>query len=216
MMLVEDIMKKDVITVDSNDSLRLTLLKVHQNRIRHIPIVEQGKLVGIISDRDIRDACPSIISASHPDDEKVMTTPVSTIMRRDVITAHPLDFIEEAALALYENHIGCLPVVVDDTLVGILTETDILHTLVELMGVHYPSSHIEVEVDDRTGLLADVAQLFKETNCNVTSVLVFPGQHTGKKNLAFRVQTIDPRKVVSKIEEAGYRVVWPRESEGVL
>lgn len=215
-MLVEDIMKRDVVTVELTDSIRLALLKVHQYRIRHLPVISQGKLVGIISDRDVRDACPSIIGIPREDDEHVLNTPVSSIMRKDVICAHPLDFVEEAALALYDNRIGCLPVVVDDELKGIITETDILHTLVELMGVHYPSSHIEVEVDDRTGLLADVAEIFKEANCNVTSVLVMPGKHLGKKNLVFRVQTIDPRHLVSKIEEAGYRIVWPRESEGLV
>ncbi|WCK55770.1 acetoin utilization AcuB family protein [Aneurinibacillus sp. Ricciae_BoGa-3] len=213
-MLVENIMKRDIITVSPTDSIRLCLLKVDQNRIRHLPVVEKGRLVGILSDRDVRDACPSLIGESHEDDNQVMSTPISVIMRKDVITCHPLDFVEEAALAMYDNHIGCLPVVAGDELKGIVTETDILHTLVELMGVHYPSSHIEVEVDDRPGLLADITQLFKEANCNVTSVLVFPGRHSGNKNLVFRVQTIDPRKIVSKIEEAGYRVVWPSELEG--
>ncbi|MBN6188228.1 CBS domain-containing protein [Aneurinibacillus sp. BA2021] len=215
-MLVEDIMKRDVVTVEPADSIRLALLKVHQYRIRHLPVVSCGKLVGIISDRDVRDACPSIISESCQEDDKILNTPVSSIMRKDVITIHPLDFVEEAALALADHHIGCLPVVVDDELKGIITETDILQTLVELMGVQYPSSHIEVEVDDRTGLLADVAAIFKEANCNVTSVLVLPGKHPGKKNLVFRVQSIDPRHVIAKIEEAGYRIVWPRESEGLV
>jgi acetoin utilization protein AcuB len=213
-MLVENIMKRDIITVSPTDSIRLCLLKVDYNRIRHLPVVENGKLIGILSDRDVRGAWPSLIGEGHEDDHQVMNTPVSAIMRRDIITCHPLDFIEEAALAMYDNHIGCLPVVVGDELKGILTETDILHTLVELMGVHYPSSHIEVEVADRAGLLAEITQLFKEENCNVTSVLVFPGRHVGTKNLVFRVQTIDPRKIVSKIEEAGYRVVWPSELEG--
>ncbi|MED0679352.1 acetoin utilization AcuB family protein [Aneurinibacillus thermoaerophilus] len=215
-MLVEDIMRRSLITIEPEDSIRLALLKIHQHRIRHLPVVSEGKLVGIISDRDMRDACPSIISTPHNEDEKILDTPVSSIMRKNVITAHPLDFVEEAALALYDNCIGCLPVVVNGELKGMITETDILYTLIELMGVHHPSSHIELEVEDKAGLLADVAQIFKEVNCNVTSVLVFPGKQPGKKNLVFRVQTIDPRNIVSKIEKAGYRMIWPRESEGLL
>jgi acetoin utilization protein AcuB len=211
-MLVEDIMKRDVITVEPTDTIRTVLLKVQQCRIRHIPVVENGQLVGIISDRDVRDACPSILGQPHEDDESIYCMPVSNIMRKDVITASPLDFVEEAAYVLYENGIGCLPVVsCEDKLIGIITETDILHTLVELMGVNFPSSHIEVEVDDRIGLLADISQLFKIAKCNVSSVLVFPGKKHPKKNLVFRVQTIDPRKVVSLIKEAGYHVVWPKD-----
>jgi acetoin utilization protein AcuB len=212
-MLVEDIMTRDVITVEPTDTIRSALLKVQQCRIRHIPVVENGKLVGIISDRDVRDACPSILSEPHEDDEDIFQAPVSCIMRKDVITASPLDFVEEAAYVLYENGIGCLPVVSgeENKLVGIITKTDILYTLVELMGVNFPSSRIEVEVDDRIGTLTDVTQLFKLAKCNVSSVLVFPGKKPAKKNLVFRIQTIDPRKIVSMIKGAGYHVVWPKD-----
>lgn len=212
-MLVEDIMRRNVVTVEPNDTIRLALLKIQQFRIRHIPVIDEGILVGILSDRDIRDACPSILGTPHEEDENILCTPVVDIMRKDVITADPLDFVEEAAYVLYENAIGCLPVVSGEKnqLVGIITETDILHTLVELMGVNFPSSHIEVEVDDRIGLLSEVTQIFKESKCNVSSVLVFPGRKPTKKNLVFRVQTIDPRRVVEKINAAGFKVIWPKD-----
>lgn len=213
-MLVENIMNRNVITVEPSDTIHIALLKVQQYRIRHLPVVQDGQLIGIISDRDVRDACPSILGTPHKEDEDILCSPISNIMRKDVITADPLDFVEEAALILYENNIGCLPVVSGDKnqLIGIITEKDILNTLVELMGVNFPSSHIEVEVDDQIGLLADVSQFFKAAKCNVSSVLVFPEkQHSTKKNLVFRVQTIDPRKVVQLIKEAGYHVIWPKD-----
>ena len=121
--------------------------------------------------------------------------------------------MEEAAYVLYQNKIGCLPVVDCDELKGILTETDILYTLVELMGVHIPSSHVEVEVDDQLGMLADVTAVFKENKSNVNSVLVFPGRRYGKKNIVFRVQNFDTRKLTKSLTENGYRVVWPKEPE---
>ncbi|WP_134704271.1 acetoin utilization AcuB family protein [Ammoniphilus sp. YIM 78166] len=209
-MLIEDIMNRNVITVKPSDSLRLAMLVAAQHRIRHLPVVDEtNKLVGILSDRDLRDACPSKFDSTANND--IYNRPVSEIMHRDVITAHPLDFVEEAAFCLYENKIGCLPVVDQDILLGIITETDILHTLVELMGVQYPSSHVEVEVNDQPGMLADVSAVFKGIGTNVTSVLVFPGRHHGKKNLVFRVQTIDTRKVKNALESAGYHVIWPKE-----
>lgn len=209
-MLIEDIMNRNVITVKPSDSLRLAMLVAAQHRIRHLPVIDETtKLVGILSDRDLRDACPSKFDST--DNDNIYNRPVSDIMHRDVITAHPLDFVEEAAFCLYENKIGCLPVVDQDILLGIITETDILHTLVELMGVQYPSSHVEVEVNDQPGMLADVSSVFKGISTNVTSVLVFPGRHHGKKNLVFRVQTIDTRKVKNALETAGYHVIWPKE-----
>lgn len=209
-MLIEDIMNRNVVTVKPTDTIRLAMLMTAQHRIRHLPVIdESGKLVGIISDRDLRDACPSKLENCQ--DDEIFNRPIEVIMHKNVITAHPLDFVEEAAYTLYENKVGCLPVVDQDELRGILTESDILHTLVELMGVHYPSSHVEVEVDDRPGMLADVASVFKEMRSNVNSVLVYPGKSHGKKNLVFRVQTIDPRKLTKKLEESGYQVIWPKD-----
>ncbi len=214
-MLIEDIMNRNVITVKPSDTIRLAMLLTAQHRIRHLPVTDEaGKLVGIISDRDLRDACPSKLEESQ--DEQIYNRIIEEIMHKHVITAHPLDFVEEAAHTLYESKIGCLPVVDQDELKGILTETDILHTLVELMGVHYPSSHVEVEVDDRPGMLADVAAVFKQIRSNVNSVWVYPGCRHGKKNLVFRVQTFDTRKLTRNLEEAGYHVIWPKEPGDTL
>jgi acetoin utilization protein AcuB len=209
-MLVEDIMNRNVITVKPSDTIRLAMLLAAQHRIRHLPVVDQSQqIVGIISDRDLRDACPSKLE--HEQQAKTFDRQIAEIMNTDVITAHPLDFVEEAAHVLYENKIGCLPVIDQNELKGIITETDILHTLVELMGVNYPSSHIEVEVEDQAGVLADVAAILKSFKLNISSVLVYPGRRQGKKNLVFRVQTIDPRKITSALQKEGFKVIWPKE-----
>lgn len=209
-MLVEDIMNRNVITVKPSDTIRLAMLLAAQHRIRHLPVVDQSQqIVGIISDRDLRDACPSKLELEQQ--VKTLDRQIAEIMNTDVITAHPLDFVEEAAHVLYENKIGCLPVIDQNELKGIITETDILHTLVELMGVNYPSSHIEVEVEDQAGVLADVAAVLKSFKLNISSVLVYPGRRQGKRNLVFRVQTIDPRKITSALQKEGFKVIWPKE-----
>ncbi|HJV46361.1 MAG TPA: CBS and ACT domain-containing protein [Bacillota bacterium] len=209
-MLVEDIMNRNVITIKPNDTIRIAMLITAQHRIRHLPVMDHnGELVGIISDRDLRDACPSKLDTHQ--DEELYNRPVYEIMHKNVITGHPLDFVEEAAFSLYENRIGCLPIVDQDGLKGILTESDILYTLVELMGVQYPSSHIEIDVPDQAGVLADVSSIFKSNHLSVNSVLVFPGQNLGRKNLVFRAQTIDTRRLKNDLENAGFKVIWPKE-----
>ncbi|GAE25822.1 hypothetical protein JCM9140_1839 [Halalkalibacter wakoensis JCM 9140] len=209
-MIIENIMKRNVITVNESSTIKdaMQLLELHQ--IRHIPIVNDKKeLVGIVSDSDIRDASPSIFHfTDHLED---FHKPISSIMKTNVITAHPLDFVEEVSTLFYEHHIGCLPILEDDELVGIITETDMLHTLVELMGAHQPSSHIEVKVENITGKLSDIAAIFKELKISITSVLVYPHSDPTFKILVFRIQTIDPRKVVKVIEDKGYDVIWPSE-----
>jgi acetoin utilization protein AcuB len=203
-------MKKQLITVTPATSIGEALTLIRHNRIRHLPVIEGEKLVGIVSDRDLRDALPSRFSP-HEGGNAILTKPVEDIMQRNVITAHPLDFIEDAAKTVYDHKIGALPVVSDGQLRGIVTESDLLYKLIELFGVAGPSSCFEVEVDDRVGMLAEVSQAFQAAGVNVVSVIVYPGKTPGKKKLIFRAQTIDPRTVIELLQAKGYTVPDPIE-----
>ncbi|TQR33214.1 CBS and ACT domain-containing protein [Brevibacillus brevis] len=209
-MRIEEIMRKKMVTIQPSTTIGEALLLLRANRIRHLPVIENDSLVGIVSDRDLRDALPSRL-LTHDDDDTVLHKPVADIMNQQVITAHPLDFIEDAALQLYEHKIGSLPIVEGNRFVGLITESDLFSSLIELFGVNKPSSHIEVEVDDRVGMLAEVSQVFRDAQVNVTSVVVFPGKKPAKKNLVFRVQTIDPRIVTQLLLEKGFSVIGPTE-----
>ncbi|RKD68746.1 acetoin utilization protein AcuB [Sinobaca qinghaiensis] len=207
-MLVEEIMKTDMVKINKDTTIQEAMDLLQKHRIRHIPVVDEDMLiVGIVSDRDIRDASPSVFQLNALKEE--LNRPVSDIMKYPVITAHPLDFVEEAAVVLFENDISALPVAVDDKLVGMLTETKVLHTIVKLTGAHQPSSQIEVVVPNIYGHLADLSALFKKHKINITSVLVYPSEDLTHKVLTFRVQTMDPRPTMRMIEEAGYHVKWP-------
>lgn len=214
-MRIADIMRKTVITVNPTTQIGEALLLLRANRIRHLPVIERDILVGIVSDRDLRDALPSRL-LTHDDDGTVLHKPVADIMNKQVITAHPLDFIEDAALQIYEHKIGSLPIVEGNRLVGMITESDLFSSLIELFGVNRPSSHIEVEVDDRVGMLAEVSHVFREAQVNVSSVIVYPGKKPHKKNLVFRVQTIDPRLVTGLLADRGFTVIGPTEGEILL
>lgn len=207
-MRIEDIMRTNLVTINPDTTIGEALLLLRINRIRHLPVLEKEQLTGIVSDRDLRDAMPSRL-ITHDDDETILHKPVSDIMKRHVITAHPLDFIEDAAVQIYENKIGSLPVVEGTRLVGMITESDLFNSLIELFGVNKPSSHIEVEVEDRVGMLAEVSQIFREAQVNVNSVIVYPGKKAGTKKLVFRVQTIDPRGILQTLADRGYAVVGP-------
>ncbi|WP_018921745.1 acetoin utilization AcuB family protein [Salsuginibacillus kocurii] len=212
-MLVEEIMNQNVQYLTKTDTIEDAIHTMNQYRIRHIPIVDkEKKLIGIVSDRDVRDASPSIFHAEeHLEDFK---KPLKEIMVYPVVTAHPLDFVEEVASVLYEHDISALPIAADDdTLVGMITETDILHTLVKLTGAHQPSSQIEIQVHNVAGQLADVAGIFKERGVNVTSVLVYPHTNPEYKILVFRLQLMDPREVINVLKEEGYHIKWPTGPE---
>ncbi|HZW82160.1 MAG TPA: CBS and ACT domain-containing protein [Candidatus Deferrimicrobium sp.] len=211
-MLVENIMKTPVVTITPEMSIYDALQTLHQHKIRHLPVVDVEGLVGILSDRDLRDACPS--SLTEGDLSVIQNSPVSQIMSSPVLTVHPLDFFDEAARMMYEKKVGCLPVVSNRQVVGIISETDILRHLVEMMGVMAPGTYLEVDVPDKPGALAEVTQIIKEHGVNVTSVLLCPTKENGRKCLILRIQTINISKILREIEAAGYQILWPVATGG--
>lgn len=211
-MLVEQIMTRNVVTVTPETALTDALQLTRLRRIRHLPVVENERLVGIVSDRDMRDVCPSVLD---PDWEaKVQGLRIEHCMKRDVVTVEPWNFIEDAAAEMYRRKVSCLPVLDQDRVVGILTERDILHTLLGMMGVLEPSSRIEVELPNRPGGLADVADILRARRINASSVLIFPGKTPETRHLVLRVQTMDPRRIIDDIKAAGHRVLGPFSDGG--
>ena len=114
-------------------------------------------------------------------------------------------------LFLFYNHkIGCLPVIKGSKLVGIITGTDLLHTMVELTGANKPGSQIEIKAENRPGVLYEVARVFWKNNVNIHSVLVYPDPSDELyKILVFRVATINPLNMVDNLKKEGFHVLWP-------
>jgi CBS domain-containing protein len=133
-MKIKDIMTRDVATLDLNDELSLADDIMKLGRIRHLPVVDEGRLVGIISQRDLFKA--SLASAMGYGEkakrEFMKTVAVKEVMVDEVITVSPQASIEYAGRLMLEKKIGCLPVIEDDDLVGLITETDVLRHYVEL------------------------------------------------------------------------------------
>ncbi|KYD10754.1 acetoin utilization AcuB family protein [Heyndrickxia sporothermodurans] len=209
-MIIEEAMKTDVITLHAEDTIHSALLLMRKQKIRHIPIVdEHEQLVGLITERDIKDATPSPLFKKDQL-EKELNFPIGDIMKTDVITGHPLDFVEEVAGIFYEHRIGCLPIVQNKKIVGIITSTDLLRTMVELTGVNQPGSQIEIKVPNRTGILNEITAIFSEMHVNVHSVLVYPDKKDAQsKILVFRIQTMNPIRVIQHLNEKGHIVLWP-------
>jgi acetoin utilization protein AcuB len=203
-------MTKAPITIKRDDSFQTALNLLRQGGVRHLPVVEGKKLVGILTDRDLRQASPSPATSLSIYEIKYLLDKilVKDIMVKDVITVPPTATVEFAAKLLYENKVGALPIVNEKgELVGIITETDILETFVEATGLGEPSSRIEVEMEDKPGALAKVAQLIKKHNVNIVSVMTIPATKKGKRIVVFRLSATDPSAVRKEIEGAGYPVV---------
>lgn len=208
-MIVEEIMKTKVMTLSATDSIMDAMNLMETKKFRHIPIVDQDQhLVGIVTLSDVWKASPSTFRANENQED--LQRPLESIMKRNVITGHPLDFVEEVAAVFYEHKIGCLPITNDGKLVGIITETDLLRTMVELTGAHQPGSQIEVRVPNLAGKLSDITAVIKNRKANILSVLVYPDKKNEQhKILVIRVQTMNPTALIQDLKQAGHDVLWP-------
>ena len=212
MLLVKDSMTREVVALPPQSTAGEALALCRERRIRHLPVLEGDRLVGIVSDRDLRSATPALGDPARA--EALGRILVHEVMVREVATAHPDDPIEEAANALRERKIGCLPVIEDGALVGIVTSSDVMEALVYLMGAHEPGNRLEVVMPDRPGTLAGVSGIFGELGINIVSVVAgprrpLPGSSEPGRVAVFRADTIDLREAVDILERAGYAVLWP-------
>lgn len=210
-MLVEEVMKTEVATLPPTAKIAEALQLLQKYRVRHIPIVNnKNQVIGIVSDRDVRDASPSIFDTNS--NSSLYNKEIQTIMSSPVITIHPLDFIEEIAYIFYEEEFASLPVVSNGKLIGIVTEKDMLYTLIQITGTNVQGSHIEVKVPHRPGILPDVTATFGKRNLNITSLLIYPYKDDPNyKTLVLRFQTMNPEPVIRDLREKGYELLWPNQ-----
>jgi acetoin utilization protein AcuB len=204
MLRVRDAMTRDVITVEPEASAAQAWGLCRERNIRHLPVVEAGRLVGIVSDRDLRDLSPP---RDTPDQENTLGwVRIRDVMSAEVVTAHPLDTIEHAARVIYEHRFNCLPVVADGGLVGIITSSDLVRTLVELIGAHGAGSWIEIEVPNEPGTLAGVTDVIRERHVNIAGVFLGSAGRASYRTIVLRLETTDPSSVAESLVAAGYLV----------
>ena len=212
-MLIQDIMRSSNITLKKENTIGEAVTIFRKGEVRHIPIVnDDDHVVGIISDRDVRDALPSTLYKQAI--SSVLDEPIEKIMTTNVITCSQLDFVEEVATYFYQYKIGCLPVVSSGKFIGLITEFDVLHTLVTLTGAYQPSSQIELLVRDQLGILSEVVNVFSKENINIVSVLVYPAKDDQHKVLVFRIQTMNPLSIIQTLKAEGYTILWPNGESG--
>ena len=134
-MLVRDYMTTELVTVQETDTLLDATMFFVRSTFRHLPVVRGRQLVGVITERDVKQYAPSVLSGISAEDyNSIMeTTPISRVMARTPITVRPDQSVLEAAKLLYAKRLGCLPVVQDSELVGIITTTDMLKVLAHLL-----------------------------------------------------------------------------------
>ncbi len=209
-MLVRDRMTPDPVTITTDTSLKEALELVRSKSFRHLPVLdENGKLVGVVTEKSLVYASPTPATtlSVFEVDYILSRTKIGQITQGQVIIVEPDLPIEEAARIMVDRHIGCLPVVEDDKLVGIISDTDIFRAFVEGMGGGHPSLRITVVVPEEVGSLAQITSRAAALGGNIHSLGMFWGERPEDRVVAFRLEGVDRETAVQALEDNGIQVV---------
>jgi len=214
-MFVKSRMTSNPHTISPDATIADALELMRKNNIRRLPVVKNGELVGIITEREILEVSPSKATTLSIFELNYLLskTKVSAVMTKDVITVSPDTLLEEAAVLMRDNRIGALPVLENNKLVGIITETNIFDAFIDLLGFREAGTRIAVEVDDTPGILADVASVIKSYGANITHLVVYRSS-SGKSVIVIRVNTTNTDEMVNALEKQNYRVTSILKSSG--
>lgn len=208
-MFVGRRMTRNVVTVTRDTSVLAVRNILQENQFNQVPVVDGKRVVGIITDGDIREnsASPASTLSVHELNYLLSEMKAGDIMTKDPVTVTPETPIEAAAEIINRRNIGSLPVVSKGELVGIITTSDLLNVLLEVMGMGTPSSRIELTVPSDMGEMEKIAGIVKARGLTIISMVssVSKGD-PGSRLAVIRVNTEDVRDLCKALRDAGYRV----------
>ena len=209
--------QKNPVTIGPDASFYEARNLIHEKGFRHLPVVDKGKLLGIVTDTDIREAAPSDATMLSFQELHYLLgkLKVSAFMtpKEKLITITPDTHIEEAVQLMHDHKIGCLPVLEGGKLYGIFTATDALDHLVDVFGLKQKGTRLTVALEDKPGTMLGVFEVFKKHNVNVISMVTPSFMVEGERIAAIRIRTEKYEPIVKDLEKAGYTVLsigkWP-------
>jgi acetoin utilization protein AcuB len=213
-MLVKERMSKPVISVQPDTPILEALKMMQREKIRRAPVVRDGKMVGIVSDKDILNASASDATTLSMWELNYLVSriQVKDVMTRDVRTVDEDTAIEEAARIMADNKIGGLPVMRDGRVVGLITETDLFRILLELMGAREDGLRVTAVVPDRVGALAAITKAMAESGASFIAFGQYSGDDTETRTLTFKVRGIDEATARQQLESLVERITDMRNS----
>ena len=201
-MLVGERMSHPVITIPPDLPIVDALNLMKRERIRRTPVVKDGKLVGIVSDKDLLNASPSPATSLSIWEMNYLLSKITVrdVMTRQVLTVTEDTAIEQAARIMADNKIGGLPVLSGETVVGIITETDLFKIFLELMGARDAGVRVTALIPDERGQLAKLTHAVSNAGGNFIAFGQFSGEDTSNRLVTFKVGGLNPAQVTTAIE----------------
>lgn len=208
-MLVKSRMSAPVLTVAAETPIMEALSTMREKGIRRMPVVAKGKMVGIVSDKDLLNAAPSDATSLSIWEINYLLTKITVkdVMTKDVLTVTEDTPIEEAAAIMVDNKIGGLPVMRGKELVGLITETDLFKIFLELMGARNEGVRVTAFVPDKVGELKQLTQAVAEAGGSFLAFGQFAGENAGNRLVTFRVRGLTMEQVKTAVNPLVERIV---------
>jgi acetoin utilization protein AcuB len=205
-MLVRDWMTADPQTVTAATPVMEAMQRLRDGGYRRLPVVREGKLVGIVTDRDLKEATPSKATSLSVYELNYLLSKltIKDVMTAPVMTIGPDDAIEEAALVMETHRVSGLPVVDHGKLVGILTITDLLRAFVRFLGLREGGTRVTVDLPDEPGVLARAAEAAPPSN--VVAVVTAGVIEGHRRRLVLRVAGEDAEGFAERLKAKGIEV----------
>lgn len=208
-MLVGERMSKPVLTTTPDLPITEVLATMKQDHIRRMPVMHDGKLVGIVSDKDLLNASPSPATSLSVWEMNYLLSKITVkdVMTKKVLTVDVNTPIEEAARIMADNKIGGMPVLRDGKVVGIITETDLFKVFLELMGARYKGVRASILLQEKPGQLEKITHLIAQNGGNFVAFGVFSGEDPTTRIVTLKVEGIAEEKVKELLATLGEKVM---------
>ena len=206
-MLVREWMTPDPQTVTASTPVMEAMQRLREGGFRRLPVAQNGKLIGIVTDRDLKEATPSKATTLSIYELNYLLSKlvVKDVMRSPVITVRADDPVEQAALLMEEHRISGLPVLENGNLVGILTITDLMRALVSFLALREGGKRVTVDLPDEPGVLARVAN--QGAPSNIVAAVTTGIQAGHKRRVVLRATGDGADEFADRLKAAGIDVV---------
>jgi len=196
-------------TVGPDNSVPEAVAIMEEHKVRWLPVVKEGRLVGVLSEGDIAKAMPSKATSLAAGEvlyllEKLK---VGQIMSSDPIIVAPDALLEEAALLMRDHKVEMLPVVDDGRVVGVITDGVMFDTLIDMLGFRDCGTRLTIELDDRPGVLMRVGAITAKHRTNITHVAVI-GTQFERAVIVLGLNSLKTDEIEAELAEAGYNVIY--------
>ncbi|NLA11914.1 MAG: CBS domain-containing protein [Firmicutes bacterium] len=206
-MFVKDYMTPSPVTVSPDDLLgdALDLMKKHS--IRRLPVVSRGKIVGLVTEQDLMKASPSSATSLSVWEINYLFSKIriKDMMTKEIFSIKSDTILEEAALIMQKKQISTLPVLENNKLVGIITESDIFKAFIDILGLNHPSLRVTLLVEDQVGVLKSISEIVDAAGINIVSTIV-QRSSDNRVHLILRLATKNAEQVTKIFEKAGVEV----------